>query len=220
MLAFPKVSPIRLCRSRARAKSEWQVNMKQTTLILTILLVLIASGFKGCGHEKDINQALDAVGIPSSAAEFKHNYKTPAGIEVKSVVDLPPHALFAIDQGILIQIDRLDHLRPMWNNYKDIRQYKVLVVEPGAYSTVDLPGAPLLMLRDGVTTAGTVIGIGGIYSAEDAVEFLLVGASAVAVGTANFTNPDTAARVVAGISDYLQRHGHTSVHAIVGTFRP
>ena len=130
-------------------------------LIFIVVLTLLVLGFKGCGHEKDINQALDAVGIPSSAAEFKHNYKTPAGIEVKSVVDLPPHALFAIDQGILIQIDRLDHLRPMWNNYKDIRQYKVLVVEPGAYSTVDLPGAPLLMLRDGVTTAGTVIGIGG-----------------------------------------------------------
>jgi hypothetical protein len=133
-------------------------------LIFIVVLTLLVLGFKGCGHEKDINQALDAVGIPSSAAEFKHNYKTPAGIEVKSVVDLPPHALFAIDQGILIQIDRLDHLRPMWNNYKDIRQYKVLVVEPGAYSTVDLPGAPLLMLRDGVTTAGTVIGIGGTAS--------------------------------------------------------
>ncbi len=48
-----------------------------------------------------------------------------------------------------------------------------------------------------------IVGIGGIYSAEDALEFMMVGASAVAVGTANFTNPDTAQRVIAGMSEFF-----------------
>lgn len=64
-----------------------------------------------------------------------------------------------------------------------------------------------------------VCGIGGIYSAADAVEFMVVGASTVAVGTANFTHPDTAVKVIEGIEDYLVRHGHARAGDIVGTFR-
>lgn len=62
-----------------------------------------------------------------------------------------------------------------------------------------------------------IIGMGGIFEPEDAIEFLIAGASAVAVGTANFTDPSTALRVVDGIEDYLKRKGHTAVSDIVGT---
>jgi dihydroorotate dehydrogenase (NAD+) catalytic subunit len=51
-----------------------------------------------------------------------------------------------------------------------------------------------------------IIGIGGIASAEDALEFLIAGAQAVQVGTANFYAPGTSLRVVQGIRDYCQRH--------------
>lgn len=63
-----------------------------------------------------------------------------------------------------------------------------------------------------------VVGIGGIYSAEDAIEFLIVGARAVAVGTASFTNPGAALEVVRGMAEYLERHGLRSVDELVGTF--
>ncbi len=62
-----------------------------------------------------------------------------------------------------------------------------------------------------------VIGIGGIVTAEDALEFLIVGASAVAVGTASFTQPTTALDVTDGIAAYLERHGYGAVHELVGT---
>ncbi len=62
-----------------------------------------------------------------------------------------------------------------------------------------------------------VIGMGGIYSPEDAVEFMMVGASAVAVGTANFTDPGTALRVVDGLAGFCQSHGHSRVGELVGT---
>jgi dihydroorotate dehydrogenase (NAD+) catalytic subunit len=61
-----------------------------------------------------------------------------------------------------------------------------------------------------------VIGIGGIASWEDAVEFLLVGASAVQVGTANFINPSTGVQIASGIREYCIVHGYDDVSEMVG----
>ena len=56
-----------------------------------------------------------------------------------------------------------------------------------------------------------IIGQGGIASAADAIEFLLAGATAVGIGTALFYDPLICPKVNAGILDYLERHGFTSV---------
>jgi dihydroorotate dehydrogenase (NAD+) catalytic subunit len=64
-----------------------------------------------------------------------------------------------------------------------------------------------------------IIGMGGIFEPEDAIEFMIAGATAVAVGTANFVDPTTIERVIAGIEDYLVRMGHASVKDIVGTVK-
>lgn len=61
-----------------------------------------------------------------------------------------------------------------------------------------------------------VIGMGGICEPEDAIRFLLAGASAVAVGTANFTDPGTALRVIEALPDYMQRHGFGSMQELIG----
>ena len=61
-----------------------------------------------------------------------------------------------------------------------------------------------------------VIGMGGICTGEDAVEFLLAGASAVAVGTAIFADPYAPLKVIEGINGYLDRHGFGTVAEIVG----
>ena len=61
-----------------------------------------------------------------------------------------------------------------------------------------------------------VIGLGGISSAKDAVEFLLAGASAIEIGTANFLDPAITVKVAQGIDEYLDRHGFKSVKDIVG----
>ena len=61
-----------------------------------------------------------------------------------------------------------------------------------------------------------VIGLGGICSATDAIEFLLAGASAIQIGTANFIDPSISEKVVDGIADYLQRHNFNSVQEIIG----
>ena len=61
-----------------------------------------------------------------------------------------------------------------------------------------------------------VIGMGGIMNGIDAVEFMLAGAKAVAVGTATFADPYAPLKVIDGIEDYLKRHNYKSVSEIVG----
>ena len=62
-----------------------------------------------------------------------------------------------------------------------------------------------------------IIGIGGIMTAEDALEFLITGATAIQVGTANFVNPRTTIEIIDGIETFLTDNGITSVMDIVGT---
>jgi dihydroorotate dehydrogenase (NAD+) catalytic subunit len=64
-----------------------------------------------------------------------------------------------------------------------------------------------------------LIGIGGIMNWEDAVEFLLVGASAVQIGTANFVQPTACIEVLRGLEQYLVEQGIESVHALVGSVK-
>ncbi len=61
-----------------------------------------------------------------------------------------------------------------------------------------------------------VIGMGGIACAEDAIEFLLAGASAVAVGAMNFVNPYTTVEVVEGIKKYMERYGVEDIRELIG----
>ena len=61
-----------------------------------------------------------------------------------------------------------------------------------------------------------VIGMGGIVTADDAIEFLLAGATMVSVGTANFFNPDASIMVVDGIEKYLKKNGFGDVNEIIG----
>ena len=61
-----------------------------------------------------------------------------------------------------------------------------------------------------------IIGIGGILDAKDAIEFLLAGATAVAVGTANFVNPKTTVTIIEGIEEYLRRKNINTVKEIIG----
>ncbi|KXB36977.1 dihydroorotate dehydrogenase 1B [Bacteroidales bacterium KA00344] len=61
-----------------------------------------------------------------------------------------------------------------------------------------------------------VIGLGGIMNAEDAIEFMMAGATAVQIGTANFIDPMVTFKVKTGIADWLERHGCKSVQEIIG----
>ena len=61
-----------------------------------------------------------------------------------------------------------------------------------------------------------IIGMGGIMNAEDAIEMLLAGASAVSVGTANFTDPYVTEKIICGIRSYMEKYRISAVRELVG----
>lgn len=64
-----------------------------------------------------------------------------------------------------------------------------------------------------------VVGLGGIMNAADAIEFLMAGATAVEIGTANFIDPTTTIRVIDGMNEWLDSHGVKDVHEIIGCIK-
>ena len=64
-----------------------------------------------------------------------------------------------------------------------------------------------------------IIGMGGIMTAEDAIEFMMAGATAIAVGTANFTNPYATVEIVKGIQQFMDKHGINDINDIIGCVR-
>lgn len=61
-----------------------------------------------------------------------------------------------------------------------------------------------------------VVGLGGISSAEDAIEFMMAGATAIEIGTANFLDPAISEKVARGMNDWCDRHGVADIHEIIG----
>lgn len=64
-----------------------------------------------------------------------------------------------------------------------------------------------------------VIGLGGIMNANDAIEFLLAGATAIQIGTANYIDPSISLKVLEGIEEYMRKHGISSVTELTGALK-
>ena len=64
-----------------------------------------------------------------------------------------------------------------------------------------------------------VLGMGGIQNTEDALEFLMAGATMVAVGTANFYNPCVTSEIIDGLEEYVSREGLQNIREIIGCVR-
>ena len=64
-----------------------------------------------------------------------------------------------------------------------------------------------------------IIGMGGMQYARDAIEFLLAGATGLAIGTSLFIDPAVITDIRQGITDYLARNGHSSISEIIGTLQ-
>ena len=97
------------------------------------------------------------------------------------------------------------------------RQRPVLSIKTGGLSGPAVKPVALRMVWQVFEAVQIpIVGLGGIMNATDAVEFLLAGARAVEIGTANFIDPAVTVKVVDGINDYLDRHNCASVGDIIG----
>lgn len=81
------------------------------------------------------------------------------------------------------------------------------------------PVAVRMVYQTAQAVSVPIIGMGGIASAEDALEFILAGATAVAVGTANFRNPTAALDVIDGIGKYMERQNVADISELIGAVR-
>ena len=97
------------------------------------------------------------------------------------------------------------------------RQRPVLSIKTGGLSGPAVKPVALRMVWQVFEAVQIpIVGLGGIMNATDAVEFLLAGARAVEIGTANFIDPAVTVKVVDGLNDYLDRHNCASVEDIIG----
>ena len=101
----------------------------------------------------------------------------------------------------------------------ETRRPKIANITGGLSGPAIKPLAVRMVYETARAVKVPVIGMGGVSSPEDAVEFLLAGATAVGVGTAIFSDPGVLVRIVDGIDAYLERHGHLAVTEIVGAVR-
>ena len=97
------------------------------------------------------------------------------------------------------------------------RQKFVLANKTGGLSGPAIkPVAVRMVYQVAQTVKVPIIGMGGISNAEDALEFIMAGASAVAVGTANFRNPYATVEIVDGIQAYMQKYGVEDINELIG----
>lgn len=122
----------------------------------------------------------------------------------RSVVDAGADALSLINTLMGMAID-IEKKRP------------VLSINTGGLSGPAVKPVALRMVWQVAQAVNVpVIGLGGIMNARDAIEFLLAGASAIQIGTANFIDPAVTVKVAKEINDYLDSHGYSSVSEIIG----
>ena len=96
------------------------------------------------------------------------------------------------------------------------RKPKLSVITGGLSGACVKPVALRMVWQVAKAVKIPVVGLGGISNATDAVEFMLAGASAIEIGTANFIDPAVSAKVAWGINEYCERHGFQKVAYLIG----
>jgi len=99
----------------------------------------------------------------------------------------------------------------------ETRRPKLRNVTGGLSGPAIKPIALRMVFEAARTVKIPVVGVGGITSAMDALEFIIAGAQAVEVGTANLIDPDVSLKIIAGIEQYLAEHGMSTIDQLVGT---
>ncbi len=137
------------------------------------------------------------------------------------IVKLSPNVTSIADIALAVQdagADAVSLINTLMGMVIDIEKRKpVLSIATGGMSGPAVrPVAVRCVWQVAKAVSIPVVGLGGIMNAHDAIEFLLAGASAVEIGTANFIDPAITVKVVHGINDWLDQHGCKSVMDIVG----
>ncbi|MBI5888851.1 MAG: dihydroorotate dehydrogenase [Deltaproteobacteria bacterium] len=158
---------------------------------------------------------------PIEAARVVHAVRRSTGLPV--ITKLSPNVT---DIKVLVRAvedagtDAVSLINTLTGMAVDVeRRRPVLAMSTGGLSGPAIRPVAVRMCWEAAKAARTpIIGMGGIVTASDALEFIIAGASAVQVGTASFIDPDAAVKVAAGIADYVKRH-KTTVRELIGSLK-
>ena len=156
-----------------------------------------------------------AAGAASVVAAVRKAYDKPIIVKLSpNVTDITEIARAVEDAGA----DAVSLINTLMGMAIDIerRKMKLSIKTGGLSGPAVKPVAVRMVWQVARAVKIPVIGLGGISSVEDAVEFLMAGAKAIEIGTANFLNPAIAGEMADGISAWLDKHGCKSVDEIIG----
>lgn len=139
------------------------------------------------------------------------------------IVKLSPNVTDIVEIALAVErggADAISMINTLLGMRIDINRKKpVLANNVGGFSGPAIkPVAVRMVYQVAKAVKIPIIGLGGISTGEDAIEFLLAGATAVAVGAANFTNPTATVDVKNGIAEYMEKHGFNSIEEIRQAF--
>lgn len=154
-------------------------------------------------------------GASSVVRAVREVYKKPM------IVKLSPNVTSITDIALAVQdagADAVSLINTLMGMVIDIEKRKpVLSIATGGMSGPAVkPVAVRCVWQVAKAVNIPIVGLGGIMNAHDAIEFLLAGASAIEIGTANFVDPAVTVKVANGISEWLDAHGCKSVSEIIG----
>ena len=151
-------------------------------------------------------------------AEVRKNTKLPLIVKLApNVPSIVPYVKACEDAGA----DALSMINTIPAMVIDIEKRRpVLANKCGGMSGRNVHPAAVKLVYDAHNSSKLpILAMGGVYEAKDAIEFMLAGATAVAVGTANFTSPDTIAKVYDGMVEYCEKHGFKSISDLAGALQ-
>lgn len=156
---------------------------------------------------------------PESAAAVVREVKKYTNLPV--IVKLSPNVTDIVEMAKYVEdagADIISMINTLLGMVIDTRTWKPVLgnIVGGLSGPAVKPVAVRMVWQVAQAVKVPIIGMGGIMTAEDAIEFFLAGASAVSIGTANFVNPAVAMDVTRGIDEYLDARGIKSIQDIVG----
>ena len=157
----------------------------------------------------------DPKAIEAITKEIKKHAKQPVIMKLSPNVTSISEMAKAVEAGGADAVSLINTLTGMKIDVN--KKAFVLANKTGGVSGPAIHPIAVRMVYEAANVVSVpVIGMGGIASAEDAIEMILAGASAVSVGTANFFDPAVTMKIVDGIESYMKQHGFESVADMVG----
>ena len=219
-----------LIREKAPVWAKWRVPVIVNIAGRTVNdYAEIARRLDGVEGIAGIETNISCPNVKCGGAEFGANPESAAEVTrvVKQATNLPVIVKLTPNTGNIVGIaeavaaagaDALTLINTLQGMAIDIRRRRPVLgnVSGGLSGPAVKPVALNIVYRVAGAVHIPIIGCGGIFSAVDALEFIMAGASAVQVGTANFSNPLAPLEVIDGIKAFLEREGVKNINEIVG----